>query len=219
VGSGGDRGKPGYSNYHSPAIYGGDYFPYDNNDYYANYVTQRINASAIELDTGNYSRISAADGNRRLATYDPRLVGQNNSCMWHVFRIPEGNSALNQSKISKIEVHWEGYQTKAAPRQRWWSSTDDNRDDDELYLLLWNYGTTAAPVNKYHILARKQQDAGYTWVKIAQGGYADYLITSTSSRDGEDAITITCYIRQTPGPSLWWEEQSLEILSWNVQIH
>jgi hypothetical protein len=134
--------------------------------------------------------------------------------MWHVFNIQEGKSDASLSQITRIDVHWEGYQTKAATRTTWWGS-EDNRDNDELYLLLWNYGNTT---QCYHILDCKEVDGGYTWVKIEHGSFTDYLITSNSSRDGEDAVTITAYVRQTPGPSIWWEEQSLDILSWNVHI-
>lgn len=222
VGSGGDLGRPSFNTapmYHSPAIYGGDYYPWTNNDTYANYVTQRMFASGgiTELDDGNYSKISAPDGNRMLATYNPRPY--NNSCMWYVFNVPEGRSGPSRNQVTRIDVHWEGYQTKAPASHTWWEGNEDNRDNDALYLLLWNYQNTAnTSDDRYHILSRKQVDAGNTWVKIEQGGYADYLITSTSSRDGKNAVTINCYIRQTPGPSAWWEEQSLEILSWNVHI-
>lgn len=60
-------------------------------------------------------------------------------------------------------------------------------------------------------------DEDYTWVLIGRGydgqliAYQDYIITSTA---GDTAIT--AYVRQTPGPSGWWLEQTVEILSWQV---
>jgi len=223
-----DEGKPGSSVYHSPSIYGGDFYG-DGSDLYAPYLkdlgppqlaSQVTNFS--ELTDERYMLINSSDGNRILAG-DPVLDGERNACLWHIFTIDE-----DPDEVIQIDIHWEGYQAKASPTFSWsflWWSSSEIRDDDELYLLMWNYEEDggADPNDgldgKYHMLERKEQDAGYTWVKILQGGYADYLVTSTSSRDGEDEVTVTAYVRQVPGPSVWWEEQIVDILSWNVHIH
>ena len=214
------RGMPGCASYHTPATYGGNYYPHNDNDTWATNISSiwpSTNLLIGPLNESQYSKIAAPDGNRMLG-YPATPPTYKNSCLWHVFNIPEGRDATSRSKITSIDVHWEGYQTKA-PDMYTFVGDDDNRDDDELYLLLWNYRDTysSTPRPRYHILAKKQVDAGRTWVKIEQGGYEDYIITSTSSRDGEDAVTITCYVRLTPGTSKWWEEQGLDVLSWNVE--
>jgi hypothetical protein len=211
--------------YNSPARYGGDYYG-DGNDLYAPYLDDlgppQLASSVTnfsELTNLQYERINASDSDRTLAG-DPRLVSEKNACLWHMFEIAE-----DPDEVTRIDVHWEGYQTKVAPTFTWtflWWEAAEIRDDDELYLLMWNYeeDPDGDGLNgKYHILERKEQDAGYTWVKIFQGGYADYLITSTASKDGEDEVTITCLARQVPGPSVWWEDQLIDILSWNVYLH
>lgn len=239
VGSGIELGDPGSASYHLPAVYGGNYYPWKNQDNHAKNVIDRIpppaggagftipNASFSELSAANYSAISSADGIRKLATYDPRNVSMNNSCMWYVFNVPEGRSALNLSNVVQIDVHWEGYQTKSAACWSWsWWFLElgcvETTDNDSLSMMMWNYyeDTNKDGLNgKYHLLDRKINDAGLTWVKLVQGGYMDYLITSTSSKGGEPAVTITSYVRQVPGPALWSEPQSLDILSWNVHIY
>ncbi len=232
VSSGGTLGQPGNAIYHSPSWYGGEYFG-DDEDRYATNVKDRIpfvtgfthpSANFSEMTNDQYLNISAADGARVMAT-DPRPVNKKNACTWHVFTIDE-----NPSDVIQLDIHWEGYQTRAAPAFLWYG-TVEIQDDDDLYLLMWNYAEDANSDGldgKYHILDKKQANAGFTWIKIAQGGYADYLITSTSYKDendndaideGEEVVMVTCYLIQVPGPSIWWEEQYIDIVSWNVHLY
>ena len=224
-----DEGIPGSSVYNSPPLYGGDYYQGDTADLHANYLEDlgppQLASSVTncsELTDEQYEYINASDGNR-LMVPNPVNSSDKNACLWHMLEIDE-----DPADVTKIAVHWEGYQTKAPPVLSWgilWFTNPQLADDDELYLLMWNYeedggaSATDGIDGKYHILERKQSDAGYTWVRISQGGYADYLITSTASKDGEEEVRITCYVRQVPGPSIWWERQAIDILSWNVHLH
>lgn len=151
--------------------------------------------SASELDQAGYDAIEAIDGDRH-AVADPG--DEDNACLWHEFHIDE-----LPTNVTRIDVRWEGYQAVGADKKK--------VDDDELWLLIWNY-----EYSKYHVLDHHQQDAGYTWVKVFRGACKDYIITSTAIEEENEIVTITCYARQTPGPSAWWEEQTIEILSWNI---
>ena len=53
--------------------------------------------------------------------------------------------------------------------------------------------------------------SGYTWLELTRG-YQEYIITSNAGD-----ITITCYVRQTPGSSGWWKKQAVEMLSWQIE--
>lgn len=172
-------------------------------------INQRMGGSgfyAVELDNNatGYPAIEAFDGVRHMVP----IPGddEDSACLWHEFYIPAGVLAEG---VTGIDVRWEGYQAIAPENPK--------LDDDELYLLIWNYNE-----NKYEILDNRMQDAGYTWVKVYQGAAVDYIIISTAY--DEDApetkiVTITAYVRQIPGPTAWWEEQRLEILTWKIDWH
>jgi hypothetical protein len=152
----------------------------------------------------NTSAIEAFDGVRHMVV-DPG--DDDNACLWHEFYIDE-----DPNDVTRIDVRWEGYQAR---------TVEGKADDDELYLLLWSYVESGGD-NKYHILDNRQQDAGYTWVKVYQGAAVDYIIISTAyDEDAPDTpiVTITAYVRQLPGPTAWWEEQRLEILTWKIDWH
>ena len=83
-----------------------------------------------------------------------------------------------------------------------------------------------------HYLDHREQGGGFIWVKLYQGAYRDYLIQSVGYQDkpggtdgqfdlglGEEMVTVRVYLRQSPGPSVWWEEQTMEIMSWSIQYH
>jgi hypothetical protein len=66
-------------------------------------------------------------------------------------------------------------------------------------------------------------DPNYTWVRIGKlidgqvySSYQDYRITATASRNGEDIVSITMYVRHTPGPLGSWLEQTVEIPGWQA---
>lgn len=171
---------------------------------YADTITERrellLGYKASELDNSEdngYPAIEAFDGVRHTVA-DPG--DGDNACLWHEFYITE-----TPADVTRIDVRWEGYQAKHRPP----------KDDGKLWLLIWNYY-----YSKYHVLEAREQDAGYTWVKVYRGACKDYIITSTAiDKEGNDIVTITCYARQIPGPSAWWEEQAMEILSWNIEWH
>jgi hypothetical protein len=64
-------------------------------------------------------------------------------------------------------------------------------------------------------------DFNNTWVRTgnSSGGqvyqYQDYTITSTASI-GNTYATIQACVRQSPGPLMWWEPQSLVVISWTI---
>lgn len=68
-------------------------------------------------------------------------------------------------------------------------------------------------------------DTDYTWVRIGKEedgvvySYQDYSVTATASKNGEDLVSITAYIRHSPGPLAYWLEQTVEIPSWQVTYY
>jgi hypothetical protein len=145
----------------------------------------------------------------------------------HIFDIVERASL---GEVARIDVTWEGYQHKRA------ETSDDafnwQADDDQLFLYILNRDPLGpipgTPV--LHYLDHREQGGGFVWVKLYQGAYRDYLIKSIAYEDrngdgarasdgGEDMVTVTAYLRQSPGPSVWWEEQAMEIMSWSIQYH
>lgn len=166
-------------------------------------ITEMWPAGGVtELDDAGYDAIEAFEGVRHMVPPAPLTE---NTCLWHEFHINE-----TPAEVTRIDVRWEGYQARAAEYRK------QDLDTDELYLLAWNYTG-----NKYDILDNRMQDAGYTWVKVYQGACKDYIITSTAYAEDDTLltnpiVTIKAYVRQVPGPSLWWEEQRIEILSWNI---
>ena len=68
-------------------------------------------------------------------------------------------------------------------------------------------------------------DPTYTWVSIgnSSGGqvlqYQDYTITTTASLHNAKIASITVCVRQTPGPLIWWQHQSLAVVSWTVKYY
>jgi len=65
----------------------------------------------------------------------------------------------------------------------------------------------------------------YTWVRMgnASGGqvyqYQDYTISTKARINNADIASITACLRQSPGPSLWWEHQTLTVVSWTVTYY
>lgn len=74
-------------------------------------------------------------------------------------------------------------------------------------------------------------DPNYTWVRLgaadgkAMKTYQDYTIKTTASQyDSSRKVwvpvaTITACVRQSPNPLLWEEDQSLDIISWQVTYY
>jgi hypothetical protein len=69
-------------------------------------------------------------------------------------------------------------------------------------------------------------DPANTWVRVGKqtaGGtvytYQDYTITATARRDNRDIVSITACIRHNPGSSAWWQEQTVQIASWQITYH
>ena len=68
-------------------------------------------------------------------------------------------------------------------------------------------------------------DPLYTWVRMGNsfGGqvyqYQDYTITSTARLGTTDILSVTACVRQTPGSLMWWEHQSLAVVSWIVTYY
>jgi hypothetical protein len=67
----------------------------------------------------------------------------------------------------------------------------------------------------------------HTWVSIgnSSGGgvylFNDYTITTTAklASTNTNIVTVTACVRQTPGPSMWWEHQRLAVVSWIVTYY
>ena len=150
-----------------------------------------------------------------------------NAVLMHVFFINESSA-----DVARIDAVWEGYQHVRAETAD--ASFNDQADDDELALFIANWDPAGDPTGAgmpvMHYLDRRQQGAGFVWVKLYQGAYRDYLVTSTAYRDkplgidgqmdpGEELAVVSVYLRQSPGPSVWWEKQSMEILSWNIDYY
>jgi hypothetical protein len=68
-------------------------------------------------------------------------------------------------------------------------------------------------------------DPLYTWVRMgnSSGGqvhqYQDYTIKTTARMGNTDIASVTACVRQTPGPLMWWEHQSLAVVSWAVTYY
>jgi len=166
-------------------------------------ITERLPAGASQLDNAGYDAIEAFEGIRHIV--DPPAPENQNTCLWHEFYIDE-----NPADVTRIDVRWEGYQAIA-------SEAPKSADDDQLYLLIWQYGGSGS--NQYQVLDNRIQDAGYTWVRVYQGAAVDYIITSTAYAEGDPdtkVLTITSYVRQVPGATVWWEDQTIQLLSWNI---
>jgi len=67
-------------------------------------------------------------------------------------------------------------------------------------------------------------DPLYTWVRLGNsyGGqvyqYQDYTITTTArlASTNTDILRVIACVRQTPGSLMWWEHQSLAVVSWTI---
>jgi hypothetical protein len=200
--------------------------------YYDDLVTQMIVGGGFTrtpLGPQDYRAISHREG-QRFDVPSPAAGGDLNALLQHMFQINE-----TSGEVAWINVSWEGYQHKRAET----ADEDYNwqADDDELFLYMVNwYPGAGVPV--IHVLDHRQQGGGFldhrqqgggfVWLKLYQGAYRDYLIKSIAYADENDnndfdpledrkLAMVTAYLRQSPGPSVWWEEQSMEILSWNIQ--
>ncbi len=196
--------------------------------YYDELATREFNGGALggalDLGAAGYDNISRREGRR----FDvPVPSAEENAVLMHVFAINESSA-----DVKWINVSWEGYQHKRA-------ETADNNynwqaDDDQLYLYIANWDPDGDPEGAgnpvMHILDHRAQGGGFVWVKLYQGAYRDYLVNSIAYEDENDnndydpledrkLAMVTVYLRQSPGPSVWWEEQSMEILSWNIQYY
>jgi hypothetical protein len=177
-----------------------------------------------ELGAQGYAAIADREGIRFNV---PPPAGVPNAMMLHVFNINEF-----AGDVAWIDVRWEGYQHKSAIGDE----GDDllQADDDELFLYIVNWDPVGDPMGAgnpvLHHLDHRQQGGGYVWVKLFQGAYRDYLIESIAFSDkpggiagkldaGEEMARVTVYLRQSPGPTVWWQEQSMEIMSWNIRYY
>ena len=64
----------------------------------------------------------------------------------------------------------------------------------------------------------------YTWVHLfsqsaSYGVYQDYTITCTASKNNKDTSSVIACVRQTPGPLLRHQQQTITVVSWIVQNH
>ena len=67
-------------------------------------------------------------------------------------------------------------------------------------------------------------ETNHTWISVgnSSGGgvyqYQDYTITTTArlASTNTDIVTVTACVRQTPGPNIWKDQQSLAVVSWTV---
>ena len=69
-------------------------------------------------------------------------------------------------------------------------------------------------------------ESDHTWIKLGKDDgeghislYRDYTITATAIKGGEDILSITACIRQTPGPITWWLDQKINITSWQIEYY
>jgi len=196
---------------------------------YDELVTQEFNGGSIgggtELGNLEYDAISHREGQR--FDMQSAVIPDINAVLMHVFFINESSA-----DVARIDAVWEGYQHVRAETAD--PSFNSQADDDELALFIVNWDPAGDPMGAgvpvMHYLDKRQQGAGFVWVKLYQGAYRDYLITSTAYRDkplgidgrmdpGEELAVVSVYLRQSPGPSVWWEKQSMEILSWNIDYY
>lgn len=197
---------------------------------YDPFVTLGIQAcegGCTNFSAGNYSSIAEREGQR--FDVPAPIGGQPNAMLVHIFDIVESSG-----EVARIDVRWEGYQHKRAEA----SDEDWNwqADDDQLFLYILNrdpgFPAPAGAPGVLHYLDHREQGGGFIWVKLYQGAYRDYLIQSVGYQDkpggtdgqfdlglGEEMVTVRVYLRQSPGPSVWWEEQTMEIMSWSIQYH
>ena len=172
--------------------------------YFANNIPGRLYSTArSEMTDSDYEYIAQWQGKRHHVAH---AGGGENACTWHQFQIDmQDYTETLAGNVSSMDLRWYGYQHKAA----------ESADNDPMWFMIWNDQRSF-----YHILDGREQHAGYSWVKVYQGASKDYLFTSTATdADDNPVVTITCYLRQTPGPSAWWEEQTMDMLSWNVIWH
>jgi hypothetical protein len=70
-------------------------------------------------------------------------------------------------------------------------------------------------------------ETNHTWVRVGNsyGGqvyqYQDYTITTTAklASTNADILRIVACVRQTPGSLMWWEHQSLAVISWMITYY
>lgn len=193
--------------------------------YYDDLVTTASLAwSATPLGGLGYDAISHREGNRYNV---PRPAALKNAVLLHQFSINE-----TAAEVARIDVRWEGYQHKRAETAD--IAFNYQADDDELFLYIMNWTPEGDPMGAgtpvMHILDHREQGGGFIWLKLYQGAFRDYLVRSTAFRDeaggtdgqldaGEELATVTVYLRQSPGPSVWWEEQAMEIMSWSIEYY
>ena len=84
-------------------------------------------------------------------------------------------------------------------------------------------GNESRPVTSELFSGANQSN--YTWVKIGKevAGkvylFQDYKITATARENNQKIVSITAYVRHSPGPLAWWKPQTVEIPSWQVQYY
>jgi hypothetical protein len=70
-------------------------------------------------------------------------------------------------------------------------------------------------------------DMSHTWVKVGTilpvGSkvvqYREYTITTLAKRGNTDIASITARLRQSPGPLIWWANQNIEIVAWEIRYY
>ena len=70
-------------------------------------------------------------------------------------------------------------------------------------------------------------ETDHTWVAVGKpvGGqvysYQDYVITANTTRTGtsQKILSISAVVRGSPGPLAWWQEQTVEIPSWQIKYY
>lgn len=70
-------------------------------------------------------------------------------------------------------------------------------------------------------------DMAHTWVKVGTvlpvGSkvvqYREYTITTLAKRGNTDIASITARLRQSPGPLIWWANQDIEIVAWEIRYY
>jgi hypothetical protein len=203
--------------------------PYDEG-YYDEFVTAAYAAmgppgTGTALGGPDIEAISHREG-QRFDVPSP-VGGELNAVLMHIF-----SGVNNSAEVARIDVRWEGYQHKRAETAD--AAYNYQADDDELSLFILNWDPDGDPAGAgtpvMHYLDHREQGGGFIWLKLYQGAYRDYLVRSIAFRDqpggidgqldaGEEMALVTTYLRQSPGPSVWWEEQAMEIMSWHIEYY
>jgi hypothetical protein len=159
----------------------------------------------------------------------------NQSLSWTVPVNMSGNYYINFKQNSyRLIVGAYGYcdSGKVIP-DRWspglsLTNCDDTQTITIQYLLAGTWWPLLRTINTY-ACASPYSGTGamdHTWVRVntsyggQAGQYADYAITTTArDLNDKDIVSITAYVRQTPGPSLYQDPQDIQIISWQITYY